>query len=88
MTDTKVSRTRPGGRTARVSRKVEEVTVQLLTEKGYDGLTYKEVASLLHISFHTVADHVKAIYRKLEVNSKSAAIFEAVQAGVIKIHRR
>jgi len=49
------------------------------------GLSYKEVAQLGGVSYHTVADHVKAIYRKLAVNSRGEAVFEAVQAGLIKI---
>lgn len=48
------------------------------------GLTFKELAGLHGISAFTVGDHVKAIYRKLEVNSRSEAIFEAAQSGLIK----
>lgn len=49
------------------------------------GFSYKEVALRLRISHHTVADHVKAIYRKLSVNSRSQAVFEAVQSGLIDL---
>jgi DNA-binding NarL/FixJ family response regulator len=49
------------------------------------GFRYKEVARLHGISPHTVADHVKSIYRKLAVNSRSEAVFEAVQAGLIHL---
>jgi DNA-binding NarL/FixJ family response regulator len=49
------------------------------------GFRYKEVARIQGISPHTVADHVKSIYRKLAVNSRSEAVFEAVQAGLIKL---
>lgn len=49
------------------------------------GFSYKEVARLRGTSYYTVADHVKAIYRKLAVNSRSEAVFEAVQAGLIKL---
>jgi DNA-binding NarL/FixJ family response regulator len=49
------------------------------------GLSFKEVARLEAISHHTVGDHVKAIYRKLAVNSRSEAVFEAVQAGLIRL---
>lgn len=45
------------------------------------GLTYAEVARVLGISVHTVGDHIKAIYRKLEVGSKSEAVFEARNQG-------
>lgn len=49
------------------------------------GMTYREVASHLEISTHTVPSHVKNIYRKLQVHSKSEAVFEALQLGLIKI---
>jgi DNA-binding NarL/FixJ family response regulator len=49
------------------------------------GFSYREVAQIQGISHHTVADHVKAIYRKLSVNSRSEAVFEAVQAGIIRL---
>lgn len=45
------------------------------------GLTYAEVAKAAEISIHTVGDHVKSIYRKLDVNSKNEAIHEARQLG-------
>ena len=45
-----------------------------------EGLSYKEAARRLKISPHTVGNHVKAIYRKLDVNSRIEAI-RAVQSG-------
>ncbi len=48
------------------------------------GFRYKEVARLQGISPNTVGDHVKSIYRKLAVNSRGEAVFEAVQAGLIR----
>ncbi len=42
-----------------------------------EGKSYKEAARVLGISPHTVGTHVKAIYRKLEVNSRSDAIRQA-----------
>lgn len=49
------------------------------------GLSYKDVADMIGVSYNTVADHVKAIYRKLSVSSRGEAVFEAVQAGLITI---
>lgn len=49
------------------------------------GLSYKETAGVMKVSNHTVNDHVKSIYSKLSVHSKSEAIFEALQIGLIKI---
>lgn len=45
------------------------------------GLSYAEVASAAGISIHTVGDHIKSIYRKLDVRSKSEAIHEARLLG-------
>lgn len=49
------------------------------------GLTYTEIAALLSMSPNTVTSHIKHIYRKLEVRSRSEAVFEAVQLGLIDI---
>lgn len=49
------------------------------------GLSFKEVASVAGISHHTVADHVKAIYRKLSVNSRGEAVYEAMKSGLIDV---
>lgn len=45
------------------------------------GQSYKQAARTLGISPHTVGTHVKSIYRKLEVNSRSEAIREAFRPG-------
>ena len=49
------------------------------------GFTYNEIAEMLEISFHTVSSHVKHIYRKLEVRSRSEAVYEAVNLGLISL---
>ncbi len=49
------------------------------------GLNYNEISVSLDISYHTVASHVKKIYRKLQVNSRSEAVYEAEQMGLIRI---
>lgn len=48
-----------------------------------EGLSYKEAARRLEISPHTVGNHVKSLYRKLEVNSRIEAI-RAVQSGTLR----
>jgi len=48
------------------------------------GATYLETAHALGVTRHTVESHVKSIYRKLEVNSRSAAVFAALQRGLIR----
>lgn len=49
------------------------------------GLSYQETAEALNLSVHTINDHVKIIYGKLRVHSKSEAVFEALQLGWIRI---
>ena len=47
------------------------------------GYTYTEAAQLLGIASSTVQSHVKNIYSKLSVRSKTEAIFEARQMGLL-----
>jgi len=63
---------------------LSEKEVAILTDLA-KGFRYKEVARLHNISPNTVGDHVKSIYRKLAVNSRSEAVFEALQAGLIHL---
>ncbi len=42
-----------------------------------NGLTYEEIASNLHISYHTVRKHIENIYRKMQVKNKVEAIQKA-----------
>jgi LuxR family maltose regulon positive regulatory protein len=37
-------------------------------------LTYKEIATLLYISVNTLKSHIRAVYRKLNVDSRSSAV--------------
>jgi len=47
------------------------------------GLNFKEVATILSISPHTVITHVKRIYQKLAVHSRGEAVYEANQLGLL-----
>lgn len=76
----RASTTRQPGADAALTEKETSILIDLAK-----GFRYKEVARLHAISPHTVADHVKSIYRKLAVNSRSEAVFEAVQAGLIRL---
>ncbi|HYD76488.1 response regulator transcription factor [Ramlibacter sp.] len=49
------------------------------------GFTYAELAQQLGISKQTVPVHIKNIYRKLEANNRSEAVFEASRRGLIRL---
>lgn len=48
-----------------------------------NGQSYKMVASDLNISIDTVRSHIKSIYDKLEVNSKSEAVAKAIRNNIV-----
>ena len=48
------------------------------------GFSYIEIASLCGLARNTVASHVKNMYRKMHVSSRSEAVFEGMQAGFIR----
>jgi DNA-binding NarL/FixJ family response regulator len=52
------------------------------------GFTQREAAEILGVSPHTIVSHVKAIYQKMAVNSRSEAVYEAIHAGLIKVEGR
>lgn len=58
-----------------------ECEVLRLVAKGY---TFPEVARLLEISAHSVMTYVKRSYRKLHVNSKTEAVYEARKLGLLR----
>ncbi len=47
------------------------------------GYSYTEIARLRSVSIYTVQTHVKNLYRKLAVHSRSEAVYEATQLGLI-----
>nr|WP_298930236.1 response regulator transcription factor [uncultured Erythrobacter sp.] len=49
------------------------------------GQTYKQTARTLGISPLTVGAHVKSIYRKLEVHSRTEAVFAALKEGKVTL---
>lgn len=49
------------------------------------GCRLPELAEKLAISRHTVSDHLKAIYRKLNVNSRAEATLEAARLGLVQL---
>ncbi len=49
------------------------------------GFSYADIAGHLGLSRQTVPGHIKNIYRKLEVNTRGEAVFEALQQGLIRL---
>ena len=48
-----------------------------------EGHNYKTAAAELGVSYNTVAFHVKHIYQKLQVHSKSEAVARALKNGLV-----
>jgi DNA-binding NarL/FixJ family response regulator len=48
------------------------------------GFSYDEIAGFMAVSRQTVLTYVKRCYRKLQVNSKSEAIYEARMQGLVR----
>ena len=48
------------------------------------GFTLPEIAQQFGLSRHTVADHIKQIYRKLNVSSRAEAALEAARRGLVR----
>ncbi|MCB0679367.1 MAG: response regulator transcription factor, partial [Saprospiraceae bacterium] len=61
-----------------LSEREREVLAELC-----QGKSYKMVADALYISQDTVRTHIRSIYRKLEVNSKSEAVAKALKERLI-----
>ena len=48
------------------------------------GFSYAEIGRIQSISVHTVQTHIKKLYAKLVVHSKSEAVYEATRMGLIR----
>lgn len=57
----------------------EKEVLDLIT-KGFSG---EEIAQLMHLSLHTIRTYVRRIYGKLNVNSRTEAIYEARNQGIL-----
>lgn len=57
----------------------ETEVLKLITE----GKTYTKIATQLHISHETAKTHIKNIYKKLKVGSKSEAIKRAIEEKLV-----
>jgi DNA-binding NarL/FixJ family response regulator len=63
----------------------QELTLQELRLLQFlaDGYSYHAAGEQLDISINTVRSHVRSIYEKLHVHSKSEAVSKALRAGLI-----
>ncbi len=62
-------------------REVGDLNLSLLTEREHtvltklsEGLSYDEIAGALAVSINTVRKHIRSIYEKLQVNSRTEAV--------------
>lgn len=60
----------------------EEEVLSLIAK----GIKLTEAAEILSISPHTASDHVKSIYRKLNISSRAEATLEAARLGLVSPH--
>jgi DNA-binding NarL/FixJ family response regulator len=54
-----------------------------ILESMVQGKTKKEIAAALDLSFHTVDTHLRNIYQKLEVNTRTGAVAKALKEKLI-----
>lgn len=66
----------PGNTDYQLSDREKEL-LQMIVKGG----TYKSIADQAFISYETVRTHVKHIYKKLHVTSRSEAVMKAIQHG-------
>lgn len=69
--------------TSPMAEMLTERECQVLRELAL-GLAFREIAQSLSISCHTVAQHVRNIYRKLGVSSRGRAVYEATKLGILQ----
>lgn len=73
------------------SESTESKEKSLLTQREVEiliglaeGHSDQSIADALYISKHTVRSHIKSLFRKLGVQSRSQAIMKAIQKGIIE----
>ena len=49
----------------------------------YRGMSYAELATHMNVSHHTVPGYIKNLYRKLDVSSRSQAVYRATQLRLV-----
>jgi two-component system, NarL family, invasion response regulator UvrY len=48
-------------------------------------LTYNEICSQMHISYHTLDNYRDAVYKKLNVKSRTGSVLYAVKSGLVQV---
>ena len=71
----------PAGGLVRTLLSVREQEVLELIARGF---SYAEISKLKSVSVHTVQSHIKNLYTKLAVHSKSEAVYEATRLGLLQ----
>jgi len=71
----------PVGGPGRALLSVREQEVLELIARGF---SYAEISKLKSVSVHTVQSHIKNLYTKLAVHSKSEAVYEATRLGLLQ----
>ena len=79
----RVRPTAPGAVTARPLLSPREQDVLALIARGF---SYSEVARLQAVTVDTIRTHIKNLYAKLSVHSKTEAVFEATRMGLLPPH--
>lgn len=69
-------------RSERAARPLSEREAEVLRLMG-QGRTNPEIAAALHLSAHTVKEHTSALYRKLAVPNRTAAVARAERLGLL-----
>jgi len=82
---------------ARIARKVLDMVSQSAAPKQdynltpreteilhhlVDGLSMKQIADKVFVSYHTVDTHVRHIYEKLQVHTRATAVRKAIEGGL------
>jgi DNA-binding NarL/FixJ family response regulator len=67
----------PGSEDYHLSEREKEILRQMI-----EGNNYRAIAEKTFISYDTVRTHVKNIYKKLHVTSRSEAVMKAIQQGL------
>lgn len=61
-----------------LSAREKEILILLV-----EGLSKKQIAEKIFLSYHTIDSHIRNIYEKLEVHSRSSAVAKAIKEKLI-----